>query len=353
MQTKSTGIKNYLAADWHYLFRLVVVIAVYILAARFGLSLAYSTKQVSTVWPPTGIALAMLLILGYRYWPAIFIGAFVVNVFTNESALIALGIAIGNTLEAAAGAYLLQRIAKLNRRLDRTSDVGWLVVAVAVASGVSATIGTFCLAAGHLVTWQHYRSVWLLWWIGDLMGGLVFAPLILALADYAKVRRLQQRLLEFGFIVAAAFAASVLAFWSPPVGRLAISPLSYLVFPFIVWAAMRIGPIGSTVVTLIISLVAISSTINNLGPFAGTGSVEQNLVLLQCFIFVVVLTSLFLSAAVGERNRVQEALQRKTVELENARDDLEQANQRITDVLAGILDDQSSRRSVGVRSDKT
>src|SRR5258707_4101059 len=97
--------------DRVYVAKLILIAIIYFIAAKLGLSLAFSTKQVTTIWPPTGIALAALLILGWRYWPGILLGAFIVNLYTSEPWYVAGGIGIGNTLEAMAGFYLLQRIA--------------------------------------------------------------------------------------------------------------------------------------------------------------------------------------------------------------------------------------------------
>src|SRR5438105_1499422 len=108
--------------SWRYLLKLLALAFIYVALAKFGLSLAYSTEQVTTIWPPTGIALAALLILGQRYWPGIFLGAFIANITTDETAIIALGIAIGNTLEALTGAYLLRRIIKLDFGFSRIID---------------------------------------------------------------------------------------------------------------------------------------------------------------------------------------------------------------------------------------
>src|SRR3954466_6219311 len=89
----------------------IVVAAAYIVVAKLGLTMAFTAEQVTLVWPPSGLALATLLLLGAELWPAVFLGALVANVTTHEPLAVALGIAVGNTLEAVAAAWLLRRYA--------------------------------------------------------------------------------------------------------------------------------------------------------------------------------------------------------------------------------------------------
>src|SRR5260221_838709 len=162
-----------------YLLKIVLVTLIYFASAKFGLSLAYSVKQVTLVWPPTGISLALLVIFGFDLWPGIIIGAFVANLTTNETLPIAFWIAIGNTLEALVGAYLL-KLFKFERSFEKIKDVVIFVVFAAVISTmVSATIGTASLIFGGIGSWGNYFPVWSNWWAGDLLGDIIVAPAIL------------------------------------------------------------------------------------------------------------------------------------------------------------------------------
>src|SRR5437870_1462016 len=161
-----------------YFFKIVVVAAGYFLAAKFGLSLAGATKQVTTIWPPTAISLTVLFLGGYRLWPGVWLGAFIANIFTHEPVLVALSIATGNTLAGLTGVYLLHRLAQFRGNLTRVNGVLSLIVVAFLSTTISATIGTSTLVISHLATASHYHSVWLVWWLGDTMGILIFAPFL-------------------------------------------------------------------------------------------------------------------------------------------------------------------------------
>ncbi len=157
----------------------VLLVGSYFITSKIGLSLAFGVEQVTAVWPPTGIALAAILLLGYRVWPAIAVGAFLANITANEPFGTALGITVGNTLEALTGAWLLRRFI-FDSSLSRLKDVLLLVFFAAFAStAISATLGVFSLCLGNLQPWENFLQLWLLWWVGDAAGALIVAPLIL------------------------------------------------------------------------------------------------------------------------------------------------------------------------------
>src|SRR5262249_32762480 len=157
--------------------------AIYFGAAKLGLTMAFLAEQVTAVWPPTGIALAVLLLFGYRLWPGIAIGALLANATANAPLPVAAGIALGNTLEALVGAWLLRSLVKSDPALGRVKDVLRLVVLAAGGSTmVSATIGSISLCLGGVKSWTAYPSMWSEWWLGDAMGNLVVAPLLLTWA---------------------------------------------------------------------------------------------------------------------------------------------------------------------------
>src|SRR5216110_332672 len=160
---------------------ILIVAAVYFLAAKLGLSLAFLNASVSPVWPPTGVAIAIVFWLGYRAVPGVFLGALLANsLLTNVPLATTLGIAIGNTLEAITAVYLLRRFNGSRIPFNRVIDVlKFLLFAVIFSTAISATIGTLSLCLGGAATWSNFGWLWLTWWLGDGVGALVVAPLIL------------------------------------------------------------------------------------------------------------------------------------------------------------------------------
>ena len=275
--------------------------AAYVVAAKFGLSLAVVAPQVTAVWPPTGIALAALLLIGPGVWPGVALGAFVANVTVSESIGTAVGIATGNTLEAILGAWALRRLG-LHTALDRLRDVLALVVIGAIGSTmVSATIGAASLCAGGIQPWALFGSLWSVWWIGDAMGDLVVAPLLLVWSSVISTGLDLRRLLEtVALLVVTLLASSIVVLVSPAIGSHEY-PLHYMVFPLVVWAALRLRQPGTTALTLLVSAIAIWSSAHRLGP-AALVTANESLILVQLFMAVVATTGLFLGAAIAERD---------------------------------------------------
>src|SRR5436309_10074452 len=159
---------------------LLVLGGVYVVAGKLGLALAFVHASASPVWPPTGIALAATLLLGYRVWPALFLGAFLVNVTTAGSVWTSLGIASGNTLEGLLGAFLVRRFANGLKVFDRARDIFTFgVLAGLGATAVSATVGVTTLWLGGHARWEGVGAIWLTWWLGDVAVALVGAPVLI------------------------------------------------------------------------------------------------------------------------------------------------------------------------------
>src|SRR5260370_610939 len=165
----------------------LAVCAAYILAGKFSLRLASVHPSASPVWPPTGIAIATLVGLGLRFWPAVFAGAFVVNLTTAGSVLTSLGISAGNTLEAVLAAYLVIRFANGRRAFERTWDIlRFALYGATLCTAVAATFGVTSLTLGGFATWGQYGLIWRTWWLGDAAGALIFTPFLLLWG--AKIR---------------------------------------------------------------------------------------------------------------------------------------------------------------------
>src|SRR6059058_6391554 len=163
---------------------LPVAVAIgYLGASKLGLLAAVAQKVVSSAWPPSGVALAALLLLGLRYWPGIAMGAFLLNWTASVPVAGAAGIALGNTLEAVSAVWLLRRVADFRPSLDRFRDVVALVTLGALASTtVSATIGIASLWASGVVGRDALSHLWFVWWSGDALGDVLVAPLLLTWA---------------------------------------------------------------------------------------------------------------------------------------------------------------------------
>ena len=291
-----------------YWGQVAVLAAAYVVAAKFGLSLALVAEQVTVVWPPTGISLAAVLLLGYAAWPGIALGAFVANVTAHEPLITALGITAGNTLEALAGAWLLRRWLNFEGALERMKDVlGLVILAGLLSTAVSATIGVTSLCIGGLRPWSDFGLLWYVWWLGDATGALLVAPLLLAwarpLRGFSWIRQgriVARRLVEVAALLTGVFLIGAVVFAGRFLSILSAYSLEYLIFPFVIWAALRFGPRGTTLVTCLIAALAIWGTVHGYGPFT-KGSPHENLILVQTFMAVVAVTALVLSAATVER----------------------------------------------------
>jgi signal transduction histidine kinase/ActR/RegA family two-component response regulator len=297
------------------IFGVGVVATVYFAAAKLGLSLAFVAEQVSPVWPPTGIALATVLLFGYQFWPGITLGAFLANMTANEPVPTACGIAIGNTLEAVIGAWLLRRVFAFDTALQRVKDaIALILIAAILSTMISATIGVISLSLGRVylpelqrtIAWSDFWTLWWEWWLGDAMGALLVAPPLLTWATGQSQRSLR-RPVEALALIAGLIATSWVVFLGGLTTGLGGSSLAYIVFPFVIWAALRFGQRATTAVTLVASSMTIWATLQGLGPF-GAGPVHDRLLLLQVFMGVVASTALLLGAALAERQRAEQTL---------------------------------------------
>jgi signal transduction histidine kinase len=297
-----------------YLFSIVLLAVVYHLAVRVGLLVAYVQPNTSPVWPPTGIALAALLLFGYRLWPGISLGVFVGSLLTHAPAPLAAGLAVANTLEALVGAYCLRRFVGFHNTIDRVQDTTGLLGFAALGAATSASLGSLTLLLLGLGAWSDLPSIWLTWWLGNLLGALVVAPLILVWLS-PPLPRLTRRVAIEALALAVLLAGVTWYVFSnqPPTGVFH-QAMIYVIFPFVFWAALRLGQRGSTAAVVIVSAIAIWGTAHGRGPFS-VESKNDSLLLLQTFMGVVSLTALILAAAIAERRRAAAALRQRVEDL--------------------------------------
>lgn len=311
-----------------FVARLTGVAFLYAAAAIGGLSYAVVGSSVTLVWPPSGIALAVLLAYGYRLSFGIALGAFLANAWTGIPLPVAAGIALGNTLEALLGAFLLHRLAGFRNALDRRRDVLALIVLAAIFSTMlSAFVGVAALALGGIVSFGAYASVWVKWWLGDMMGVLVVAPPLLVCLSHPRPVLSPRKAVEALGLGAALLLVSYKIFGAPELAGHGYYPAALAVFPFVIWGALRFDQLGASLVTLVVSILAILGTSQGTGPFVVDQPVES-LVRWCTFANVVAVTGLLLAASVAEQQRAQ-------ADLKSSHDELEQRVVERTRDLAG------------------
>ncbi len=286
------------------LLSLALVALAYFVSAKLGLRLAYLHPSATPVWPPSGIALGALLVLGYRMWPAIWAGAFLANVTTAGSVATSLGIGVGNTAEALAGAWLVNRFASGRRAMERSPDIlKFALLAAGASTTLSATIGVASLAAGGFVAAGTHPAVWVTWWLGDAVGDLMVAPLILLWCTEGAWRWTLVEAGEAVLVLVAVVTAGLLMFG----GALSPYPVSFLCLPLLIWPAFRLGPREAATSAVVLAAIAVDGTLKGFGPFAQR-SPNESLLLLQSFLGVSTLTATAVAGVVAERKRLQARL---------------------------------------------
>jgi PAS domain S-box-containing protein len=293
-----------------YLIKLVSIVAVYFITAWYGLKLNAVSGFATLVWPPTGIALAALIVFGTKFWPAVFMGALLVNFIKGAPLPIAIGMGFGNTLEAIFGAYLLRKV-EFRHDLERIRDVAALVILAALTSTlVSAGIGVTSLWFGNVVATSEMLNTFKVWWLGDSLGDLIIAPLLFCWAGLKRNSSLQIKnelnVVEVFFFALFSIAAVTYVFGRLGEPLAGAHPISYIVFPLVIYAAIRFNQIGTVTTTFIISFILIGYTAMGRGPFSGESS-NVNQLVMHGYLAVVAMIGLFLAAAVAEgKNRESE-----------------------------------------------
>lgn len=289
-----------------YSLQLLTLFLLNLITARVGLMMDAINGVATLVWPPTGIALAALILFGNRLWPAIFFASFCVNSVIGIPITAALGIACGSTLEAVVANYLLQRRG-FSPDLSRVQDaVGLVVFGALVGPFIGASIGVTSLWFQGVLHEPIIRSTWLAWWTGDAMGALIIAPLLLAWNikknnDVLEIGKTRWEVAIFGL------SLTLISFilFSKPSSFLAAAPLPLIVFPIAIWTALRFGTQWSTRTVFVICVAAVLATTLRLGPFAKE-PLSEGLALLHFFLGAVAVTCLILVAAVSERVHAKE-----------------------------------------------
>jgi signal transduction histidine kinase len=287
-----------------YLAGVLLLAAAYYGAAKVGQTLQY-TASVAAIWPPAGLGIAALYLWGVRWWPGVFVAELVVNAqLLAEPHPLPLGSLVGqqagNMAEVVVGALLLRRLIGPRAAMDRVEQLGGLFAAMAVATAISATVGMVSMLAGGVITTGEAPTFWRTWWLGDVAGALVVVPLVLAWASDPGGAWRRLRTAE-GVVLITTVAT---------LGALAVAtsePVTYVVFPALIWAASRFGAPGATLSIAIATGVAIGITASDVGPFFKQ-PIDHRTLSTQVYIVVTAMTTLFLAAMVSERERATRQL---------------------------------------------
>ncbi|QWB21792.1 MULTISPECIES: MASE1 domain-containing protein [Streptomyces] len=283
-----------------FALEICAVAALYWGSAEIGLLQQQVRGQVTPMWPPSGIALAGLLLRGPRVWPGIALGAFLVNISLGPSLPAVLAIAAGNTL-APVCSYALLRRAGFRSEMNRLRDALALIFLGAFTGMlVSATVGTGTLVLTGVLDAGEFWATWSVWWTGDAVGVLAVTPVVLLLRSARRPQGVSLfRWVEGILLVAVTICVGFI--------ETSTTPLLFLGFPLLVWAAFRFGLAGAAPCALAVSTFAIIAAAQNTGPFAGH-DLFTNMITLQAFNGSVSLTALLLGAAVNERTRTEKEI---------------------------------------------
>ena len=284
-----------------YVAKILVLAAAYYGSAKAGQALQY-TASVSAVWPPVGVGIAALYLWGVSLWPGVFLAELAVNAGLLNSLPVGslIGQQAGNMAEVIVGAVLLRRLIGPRATFDRTEQVSGMILAIGIATAISATVGSISMLAGGVISAPDVPKFFRTWWLGDTAGGLVVVPLIVVWASrpaeaWRRIRTWEGALLLAGVTALASVAMTI------------NGPLTYVVFPALIWAAFRFGAPGTTLSIAITALVTIAATAHQNGPFFSQ-PIDHRTLATQVYIVVIGVTTLFLSALVAERTATSRAL---------------------------------------------
>ncbi|HET8841116.1 MAG TPA: MASE1 domain-containing protein [Ktedonobacteraceae bacterium] len=316
-QTRSGEIGLPVQILW-YGITLLLLTAVYFGTGHLGLSIGAVGGFATLIWFPSGIAAASVFLWGYRLWPAITLGAFLVNFLTGAHLFVAICISLGNTLEALVCTAILRR-GSVQPRLDELHDVLVLVfVAVPLSTLISSTIGVSSLWLGGHLVWPLVSATWSAWWLGDAISLLLLTPLLLTWSLWPHTRCSSKRLLEMGLFSVCLLVIGVLLLLKLSHIGAKGGPMTYLVFLPLIWTALRFGPRSTTMALAVLSSFITVGTLLGAFPFS-TSSLDERLFFIQGFMAIMAITALLLAAVTAERRAFE---QRKDVFLSMASHEL-------------------------------
>src|SRR2546421_3070570 len=283
-----------------WICEVALLAALYYGSAKLGYTLGFAGPVAAIVWLPAGVGIAYLYLRGLVFWPGILLGDLLANDYGNLPVGSALGQTVGNVLEVVLAAYLLRSAARSGYLLARLGGLARLLLPLAAATMVSATIGTLSSFLGGVVSGDAFGQVWRTWWLGDACGALVVVPFVLAWTR--PWRRLSDRqVAEALLMLATTGALTAVAFSSP-------KALEYLAFPGLIWAGLRFGQRGATLALTVVIGLAVWRPTDSSGPFH-FHSITHSILSTQLFIAVATVSTLCVAAIVSERERFAARLQ--------------------------------------------
>ncbi len=331
------------------------IAAIYVVTGKLAFLLAIPPGNVTIAWPPSGLALAAVLLLGNGVWPGIWLGSFLVNTWffsgiTNPISVVALAISfsigVGSTLQALLGASLIRRLIGFGNPIDRPQDVFKFAAIELFSCMLAPSLGVTSLSLAGFVSWDAYAYAWRTWWLGDFTGVIILTPLLLTFSKRPWLPREPRRLAEAVLVVVLLLITSQIVFGGQFQVEVVDYPLEFLLILFPIWMAFRFGQHGVVFSTLIVSGMSMWGTINGFGPFSRE-TLNQSLILLLTFVSIVTLTGLVLAAAIKENTRAQEALRTSERRLAGALDIAEAAVISVDEAQRVILFDQTAEKIFG------
>lgn len=286
----------------------MVFASVYYLLAKFGLWIApFVHVSVSAIWPASGMAIAVLVLFGKQYWPGIFLGAFAAN-FGLLPIYAAVMLGLGNSLGALSGRWVLSPIDQFRPRLDRVSEIVKLsMLAAPLAALISATLGTMVLLLSQSVPLDRWFSAWSVWWLGDMMGNLVVAPSLLVCYAYRHSKPSREQFFEImvllGVMTWLTVASHLHWFGMPD-----FDPQFLLLFPFVVWAALRLGLVGTAVTVLIAAGLAVALALGE-AKMTETAVPYAVIANLQILLAIMSVPGFLIAAALTEHKNAENRLE--------------------------------------------
>jgi signal transduction histidine kinase len=307
-----TSISSTLSASWRYPAGVASLVALYYGSAQLGYALNFSGAVAAIVWLPVGVGIAFLYLGGIRFWPGVVVGDLLANNYTTLPVGSAVGQSAGNVLEVLVAVVLLRRLVPDGVPLGSIRRLTRMLAALVAGTAVSATIGLLSLRLGHVVTSGALPKLWRTWWLGDLSGALIVTPLVLAWHPFPSMAWLRQRWAEGLLLIIAIVGFGELSFRSN-------HPVTYLVFPALILAALRFGGRGATLAVAIASGHAVWATTHYEGPFV-FHSITSSILATQLYIAVAALSALSLAAVVAERDSLAGRLRASRARLMQASD---------------------------------